>query len=59
MMNKASAYWLIDEVAFQQYHPRVKKEEFQVWVLTVKLDESTAVLHCEDGNGRLLCSKQI
>lgn len=59
MMNKAGAYWLIDEIAFQQYHPRVKTEEFQAWVLTVDVDQSTGTLHCEDGNGRELYSKQI
>ncbi|MDR6808843.1 hypothetical protein J2Y45_006055 [Dyadobacter sp. BE34] len=59
MMAKAGAFWLIDEIAFQQFHPRVKKEEFQVWVLKVNLEGSTAVLHCEDGNGRVLCSKLI
>jgi hypothetical protein len=59
MMVKAGAYWLIDEIAFQQFHPRVKREEFQVWTLKVNLDESTAVLHCEDDNGRVLCSKPI
>lgn len=59
MINKAGAYWLIDEIAFQQYHPRVKTGEFQVWVLGVDLDQSTGSLRCEDGNDRLLCSKQI
>ncbi len=59
MMLKAAAYWLIDEIAFQQYHPRVKNEEFQVWTLKVDLNETTGILTCEDGNGRVLCSKQI
>ena len=59
MMNKAGAYWLIDEIAFQQFHPRVKTEEFQVWILAVNLEASTAALRCEEGNGRVLCSKQI
>lgn len=59
MMNKAGAYWLVDEIAFQQYHPRVKTEEFQAWILEVNLEASTGALRCEDGNGRVLCSKQI
>lgn len=59
MMVKGAAFWLIDEIAFQQYHPRVKTEEFQVWTLRVNLKESTGTLTCEDGNGRVLCSKQI
>ncbi|OJV19239.1 MAG: hypothetical protein BGO21_21360 [Dyadobacter sp. 50-39] len=34
-------------------------EEFQVWVLSVDLDQSTGSLQCEDGNGQVLCKKQI
>ncbi|GGH48293.1 hypothetical protein GCM10007423_49380 [Dyadobacter endophyticus] len=59
MMNKAGAYWLVDEIAYQQFHPRVKTEEFQVWILATNLEESTALLSCEDGHDRVLCSKQI
>lgn len=59
MMVKGAAFWLIDEIAFQQYHPRVRTEQFQVWTLTVNLKEATGTLTCEDGNGRVLCSKQI
>jgi hypothetical protein len=46
MMNKAGAYWLIDEIAFQQYHPRVKTEEFQAWIMAVNLEDSTAAVLC-------------
>lgn len=59
LIGKAGAYWLIDEIAFQQYHPRLKNEEFQVWMLRVNLEESTAILTCDDGNGRILFTKQI
>jgi hypothetical protein len=59
MSVKAGAYWLIDEITFGQYHPRVKTQEFQVWTLSVNLLESTGTLTCDDGNGRVLCSKQI
>ncbi|WP_374754764.1 DUF6876 family protein [Dyadobacter soli] len=37
----------------------MKTEEFQVWILSVDLKQSTGTLHCEDGNGRMLCSKKI
>lgn len=30
LAERAGAYWLIDEITFQQFHPRVKNEEFQV-----------------------------
>lgn len=57
--EKAGAYWLIDEIVFQQAHPCVKKEEFQVWTLIVNLEESSAILACDDGNGWPVYTKQI
>lgn len=59
MAEKAGAYWLIDEIAFQQAHPSVKKEEFQVWTLIVNLEESSAIIACDDGNGWPVYTKQI
>jgi hypothetical protein len=53
------AYWLINEVAFLQQKPQIAKEEFQRWILQVDLDQSTAILSCDDGNGRILHSKKI
>jgi len=43
-MVNGAAFWLIDEIAFQQYHPRVRTEQFQVWTLTVNLNEGTGTL---------------
>lgn len=57
--EKAGAYWLIDEIAFQQIQPLIRNEPFQVWTLKVKLDQSTAVLICDDGNGRIVFKKEI
>lgn len=57
--NAAGAYWLIDEIAFKQQHPRIVKEEFQVWTLKVDLEQSTAILTCEDGNYNVLYQKKI
>jgi len=59
VVERAGAYWLIDEITYQQYHPRVKNEEFQVWELIVDLDKSSAVLTCDDGNDRILYTKRI
>jgi hypothetical protein len=53
------AYWLIDEIAFGQSVPAVAAEAFQVWKLTVDLGASSAVLTCDDGNDRVVFSKQI
>jgi hypothetical protein len=57
--QKAGAYWFIDEITFQQYHPRIKNEEFLVWILKVDLEDSTVVLTCDDGNDRILFTKPI
>ena len=49
----AGAYWLLDEIALiQPYDKRVAAEEFQVWKLAVKPDNS-ATLTCDDGNGQI------
>jgi hypothetical protein len=53
------AYWLIDEIAFGQSVPAVAAEEFQVWNLSVDLAAMTAVLTCDDGNDRVVFTKQI
>ena len=52
------AYWLIDEIAFNQAEPAVAAEEFQVWRLAVAADK-TATLTCDDGNDRVVFTKQI
>jgi hypothetical protein len=53
------AYWLLDEIALaQKFEKKLAKEEFQLWKLIVAKD-STALLVCEDGNGRKLLSKKI
>jgi hypothetical protein len=57
--DQGGAYWLIDEIAFaQRGDKRVAGEEFQLWKLTVKPDQ-TATLSCEDGNGNTVYSKAI
>jgi hypothetical protein len=53
------AYWLLDEIALiQPYDARVGAEEFQVWKLTVRPDQ-TARLACEDGNDNVVSWKEI
>jgi hypothetical protein len=59
MMVKAGAFWLIDEITFQQYHPRMKTEEFQIWILNVDLQQSTAVLYCEGGTVRSCAQSKL
>ena len=57
--DQAGAYWLLDEIAIiQPCDTRLAAEEFQVWTLIVNADHS-AILTCDDGNGRVIFSKQI
>ena len=49
LAEAAGAYWLIDTILACQLDPRVEKEYFQFWTLTVNADRS-AVLTCTDGN---------
>jgi hypothetical protein len=57
--DAAGAYWLLDEIALaQRFEPGVKAEAFQVWDLTVGPGES-AIIACDDGNGREVYSKRI
>ena len=55
----AGAYWLLDEIALaQSFEAAVAKEEFQLWRLAVQEDAS-ALLSCEDGDGREVYQKVI
>ena len=57
--DAGGAYWLLDEIALaQKFEKKVAAEEFQLWWLTVKEDQ-TATLVCEDGNERVVFSKLI
>jgi hypothetical protein len=57
--DTAGAYWLLDEIALaQKYVKEVAVQEFQVWKLTVK-DDNSATLTCEDGNYNAVFSKPI
>ena len=59
VVDNAGAYWLLDEIALAQRHViPVKREDFQVWDLTVNADQ-TAMLTCGDGNGHEVYAKRI
>jgi hypothetical protein len=57
--DSAGAYWLVDEIAINQTRPRIRAEEFQVWLLKVDLEKRKGVLSCDDGNGVVVFSKRI
>ncbi|MEO1288044.1 MAG: DUF6876 family protein [Chloroflexota bacterium] len=57
--DHASAYWLLDEIALTQLTINsLRDTSFQVWKLIVHADQ-TAKLICEDGNERMLFSKNL
>ena len=59
LADQAGAYWLLDAIAIaQRFDAKVTAEEFQLWTLTVNVDQ-TAVLTCEDGNGHQLYAQKI
>ena len=59
LADQAGAHWLIDEIAINQARPKVRAEQFQVWVLKVDLENRTGVLSCGDGNDNTVFSKRI
>ena len=59
LADNADAHWLIDNILSNAMHtPEVKAEEFQVWKLVVRPD-NTANLYCEDGNDNQVTSQAI
>jgi hypothetical protein len=59
LAEKGGAYWLLDEIALaQKTCPALAAEAFQLWKLRVK-PNGTAMLTCEDGNGKRLLREQI
>jgi hypothetical protein len=60
LADNAGAYWLVDEIALPQpFIPNLKREPFQVWTLTVDRNQNCALLLCDNGNGRVLLTKEI
>jgi hypothetical protein len=59
LAEQAGAFWLIDEVAIGQTRPKVRGEEFQVWILDVDLKHKRGTLRCEDGNDHVIFTKAI
>jgi len=50
LAEAGKCFWLIDLVASYQTEPKYRKEEFQVWKLTINRAEHTGKIICEDGN---------
>ena len=58
LVEEAGAYWLIDAICSHQVDPKVAKEPFQVWHLSVHQD-FTADLVCTDGNDGAVTKQHI
>jgi hypothetical protein len=57
--DHGGAYWLLDEIALiQPHHKEVGRTRFQFWKLVVRPDH-TATLTCDNGNGKIVYSKEI
>lgn len=50
------AYWLLDIIA--SYQQELSSEDFQVWRLK-KFEDDSAIVKCEDGNGKKLVVQEI
>ena len=58
LVEKCSAYWLLDVIASYRSHRRVIGEGFQVWKLErVKGDSFKVTM--DDGNGNILITQKI
>lgn len=53
--QKMGAYWLLDVIA--SYQPKLKDQEFQVWILEKHGEEYRVV--CDDGDDNRLISQSI
>lgn len=53
LAEKANAYWLIEYIFSSQPHRSLRNEQFQVWKIAVKKD-NTARVSVEDGNDNTL-----
>lgn len=56
LADQFECYWFLDIIA--SYQPQLKVEEFQVWTL-MKKEDNSAVVSCTDGNDRILKTQEI
>ena len=53
LAEKAGAHWLLEFIFSNQIDKKIKAEEFQVWKIKVK-DDNSAMIRVEDGNDNLV-----
>ena len=59
LAEKAQSFWIIDIVYSYQSIPKVRKEPFQVYELTVDTVTRKAKMVCTDGNKNILAQQDI
>lgn len=61
MAEMCEAFWLVADILACQYTPKVRKEAFQAWTLTLNTEgkSSNALLVGENGNGKLIAKLEI
>ena len=55
----AECYWFYDVIASYQGEPWAKKNHFQVWKIECDIENGSAKITCEDGNGNVLVTQDI
>jgi hypothetical protein len=58
LADAAQAYWLIDAVGSWQFEPKVRRENFQAWTLTVHTHKQSTLV-CTDGNKKRVAQQKI
>lgn len=53
LAEKAGAYWLLEYIFSSQFDEILRSEEFQVWKIEIREDDS-AIITVEDGNDNSL-----
>ena len=56
LCDEFRTYWLLDVIVSHQL--TLKNEEFQVWTLK-KLEDSSVIIKCTDGNNKILKQQHI
>lgn len=61
--REGKAYWLIDKILLtMKYEAKMQsrqRQEFSFWKLRVNLEEQSAILTCDNGNGKIVWEEKI
>ena len=57
--EEGKAFWLLDAIVSHQTNKKVRKEEFQVWKLTVNQEDNSGLLVCQDGDYNEIIRQEI